>query len=158
MKSPTAGRSDRENVCVASEHKALSAIAPEHAENNAPTQTRLCFQAEGFAAPWVHLYRAYQNYGKLLCSCKPLCGGEARSTGPQGNRQGGRFLFVRTGVLSKSPASAHGLGGRCPASAKWGGLSFGDFSLAIQRKVTRTPREGESSLAFEFRWLRRRSR
>jgi hypothetical protein len=27
-------------------------------------------------------------------------------------------------VLSKSPAAAHGLGGRSLASAKWGGLSF----------------------------------
>jgi len=37
-------------------------------------------------------------------------------------------------ALSKSPAAAHGLGGRSPASAKWGGLSFGDFSLAIREK------------------------
>jgi hypothetical protein len=78
------------------------------------------------------------------CSTKPLCGGGARSTGPQGNRHGCRFLFVRTGVLSKSPASAHGLGGRSPSSAKWGGLSFGYFSLATQRKVTRPPQEDES--------------
>src|SRR5690348_730011 len=33
-------------------------------------------------------------------------------------------------VLSKSPAAAHGLVGRSPASAEEGGLSFGDFSLA----------------------------
>ncbi|NYE29352.1 hypothetical protein HDE78_002310 [Rhodanobacter sp. K2T2] len=29
-----------------------------------------------------------------------------------------------TDVLSKSPASIHGLAERSPASAKWGGLSF----------------------------------
>ena len=82
----------------------------------------------------------------------PLCGGEMGSTGPQGNRHGCRFLFFRTGVLSKSPASAHGLGGRSPASAKWGGLSFGDFSLATQRKVTRSPKEGESFIFLGLNW------
>ena len=46
---------------------------------------------------------------------------------------------------SKSPASAHGLDGRSPASAKWGGLLFGYFLLATQEKVTRPPQEGESS-------------
>jgi hypothetical protein len=51
-------------------------------------------------------------------------------------------------ALSKSPASAHGLAGRSPASAKWGGLLFGDFLLATQEKVTRPPKEGESSSAF----------
>jgi hypothetical protein len=48
-------------------------------------------------------------------------------------------------ALLKSPASPHRLVGRSPASAKWGGLSFGDFSLATQRKVTRPPQEDESS-------------
>jgi hypothetical protein len=46
---------------------------------------------------------------------------------------------------SKSPASAHALDGRSPASAKWGGLLFGYFLLATQEKVTRPPQEGESS-------------
>ena len=66
----------------------------------------------------------------------PLCGGELGTTGPQGNRQGCRFLFVRTGVLSKSPAPAHVLAGHgCPASAKRGGLSLWlAFSLATQRE------------------------
>jgi len=48
-------------------------------------------------------------------------------------------------ALSKSPASAHGLVGRSPASAKWGGLLFGYFLLAAQEKVARPPQEGESS-------------
>jgi len=47
-------------------------------------------------------------------------------------------------VLSKSPAAAHGLVGRSPASAEEGGLSFGDFSLATQRKATRPPQEDET--------------
>jgi hypothetical protein len=49
-------------------------------------------------------------------------------------------------ALSKSPAAAHGLVGRSPASAEEGGLSFGDFSLATQRKVTRPPQEDETLL------------
>ncbi|MDQ6648305.1 MAG: hypothetical protein M3Y93_13955 [Pseudomonadota bacterium] len=49
-------------------------------------------------------------------------------------------------ALSKSPAAAHGLDGRSPASAEEGGLSFGDFSLATQRKVTRPPQEVETLL------------
>jgi hypothetical protein len=53
----------------------------------------------------------------------PLCGGEVGTTGKQGSRQGGRLLFARTGVRSKTPAPAHGLAGQgCPASAKQGGL------------------------------------
>jgi hypothetical protein len=45
---------------------------------------------------------------------------------------------------SKSPAAAHGLDGRSPASAGEGGLLFGDFLfgdflLAIQEKATRAP-------------------
>jgi hypothetical protein len=48
-------------------------------------------------------------------------------------------------VLSKSPAAAHGLAGRSPASAEEGGLLFGDFLLAIQEKVTRAPQAHESS-------------
>jgi len=72
--------------------------------------------------------------------------------GPQGSRQGCRLLFVRTGVLSKSPAAAHGLAGRSPASAEEGGLLFGDFLLAIQEKVTRAPQAHETLL------LQRKSR
>lgn len=48
-------------------------------------------------------------------------------------------------VLSKSPAPAHGLAGRSPASAKWGGLLFGlRFSWPRKRKVTRAPEAHES--------------
>jgi len=50
-----------------------------------------------------------------------------------------------TDVLSKSPATAHGLAGRSPASAEEGGLLFGDFLLAIQEKATRAPKVHESS-------------
>jgi hypothetical protein len=66
----------------------------------------------------------------------PLCGGEVGSTGPQGSRQGCRFLFVRTGVLSKSPAAAHELAAQgWAASAKRGGLSLWlAFSLVTQRE------------------------
>jgi hypothetical protein len=49
-------------------------------------------------------------------------------------------------ALSKSPAATHGLAGRSPASAEEGGLSFGDFSLATQRKATRPPQEDETPL------------
>jgi hypothetical protein len=54
-----------------------------------------------------------------------------------------------TEVLSKSPATAHGLAGRSPESAKWGGLSllrascpapFGAatlFALLLQRSGPR---------------------
>ena len=49
-------------------------------------------------------------------------------------------------VLSKSPAAAHGLVGRSPASAEEGGLLFGDFLLAIQEKATRPPQEDETLL------------
>jgi len=49
-------------------------------------------------------------------------------------------------VLSKSPAAAHGLGGRSPTSAKWGGLSLGHVSLATQRKVARPPQVDETLL------------
>jgi hypothetical protein len=49
-------------------------------------------------------------------------------------------------ALSKSPAAPHGLVGHgCPASAKRGGLLFGYFLLATQEKVTRPPKEDESS-------------
>ena len=47
-------------------------------------------------------------------------------------------------VLSKSPATAHGLVGRSPASAEEGGLLFGDFLLATQEKATRAPQAHES--------------
>ena len=75
-----------------------------------------------------------------------LCGGEVGSTGPQGDRQGCRFLFVRIGVLSKSPAAPRRLAGHgCPASAKRGGLLFGLlFSWPRKRKVTRPPVADES--------------
>ena len=58
------------------------------------------------------------------------------TTGPQGSRQGCRLLFARTGVLSKSPAPAHGLAAQgWAASAKRGGLSLWlAFSLATQRE------------------------
>ena len=49
------------------------------------------------------------------------------------------------GSRPRLPASAPGLGGRRPASAKWGGLLFGYFLWATQEKVTRLPQEGESS-------------
>ena len=48
-------------------------------------------------------------------------------------------------ALSKSPATAHGLVGRSPASAEEGGLLFGGFLLAIQEKATRAPKAHESS-------------
>jgi hypothetical protein len=48
-------------------------------------------------------------------------------------------------ALSKSPAAAHGLAGRSPASAEEGGLLFGNFLLATQEKVTRAPKAHESS-------------
>ena len=78
----------------------------------------------------------------------PLCGGEGRSTGPQGHWHGCQSFFARTGVLSKNPAGPHGLAGHgCPASAKRGGLLFWLlFSWPRKRKVTRPPREDESSL------------
>src|SRR5476651_2456861 len=68
--------------------------------------------------------------------------------GPQGDRHGCRSLFVRTGVLSKSPAAPHGLAGpSCPASAKRGGLLFWLlFSWPRKRKVTRPPKEDETLL------------
>jgi len=82
----------------------------------------------------------------------PLCGGEARSTGPIGGSAWMPIPFRQCmDALSKSPAlcplgySAHGLGGRSPASAKWGGLLFGYFLLATQEKVARPPQEDESS-------------
>ena len=94
-----------------------------------------------------------------------LCGGEARSTGPQGDRHGCRFLFVRTGVLSKSPASAHGLGGRSPTSAKWGGLSFGHFSLATyvsglysHAEKSDSPSEGGRKFCFKKHNQERKSK
>jgi len=76
----------------------------------------------------------------------PLCGGEVGSIGPQGDRQGCRFLFVRAGALSKSPAAPHGLAGQGrPASAKRGGLLFWLlFSWPRKRKVTRPPVADES--------------
>ncbi len=49
-------------------------------------------------------------------------------------------------VLSKSPAAAHGLVGRSPASAEEVGHLFGDFLLAIQEKATRPPQEDETLL------------
>ena len=77
----------------------------------------------------------------------PLCGGAGQTKGPQGDRQGCRSFFARTGVLSKNPAGSHGLAEQgCPASAKRGGLLFGYFLLATQEKVTRPPQEDESSL------------
>ena len=81
----------------------------------------------------------------------PLCGGEAGTTGPQGNRHGCRFLFARTGVLSKSPAPPHGLAGQgCPASAKWG-VVFSWLLLfwTSKREVTRPPQEDETLLGIE---------
>jgi len=59
-------------------------------------------------------------------------------------------------VLSKSPAAAHGLDGRSPASAEEGGLLFGDFLLAIQEKATRAPKAHESSCfkgRYEMIWM-----
>ncbi len=60
-------------------------------------------------------------------------------------------------ALSKSPAAAHGLVGRSPASAEEGGLLFGDFLLATQEKATRAPQAHESSrldgvLVFKKTW------
>ena len=57
-------------------------------------------------------------------------------------------------VLSKSPATAHRLAGRSPASAEEGGLLFGDFLLAIQEKATRAPQAHES-LCFKIalKWV-----
>src|SRR6185437_11015401 len=61
-------------------------------------------------------------------------------------------------VPPKSPAPAHGLAAQgWAASAKRGGLSFGYFSLAKQRKVTRAPEAHEMFLILkEFRRKRRR--
>ncbi len=55
----------------------------------------------------------------------------------------------RMDVLSKSPAAAHGLVGRSPASAEEGRLLFGSFLLATQEKGTRPPQEDETLLTFK---------
>jgi hypothetical protein len=52
-------------------------------------------------------------------------------------------------VLSKSPATAHGLAGRSPAGAEEGGLSLGHLSLATQRKVARPPQVDETLLLYK---------
>jgi hypothetical protein len=49
-------------------------------------------------------------------------------------------------ALSKSPAAAHELAGRSPASAEEGRLLFGYFLLATQEKVTRSPKANEMLL------------
>jgi hypothetical protein len=46
----------------------------------------------------------------------------------------------------QTPQPGRGLFGlQARKARKWGGLSFGYFSLATQRKVTRPPKEDESS-------------
>ena len=60
---------------------------------------------------------------------------------------GGRATQERLpNALSKSPAAAHGLAGRRPASAEEGRLLFGYFLLATQEKVTRSPKANETLL------------
>ena len=76
----------------------------------------------------------------------PLCGGEGRSTGPQGDRQGCRSFFAGAGCPVEKPGrSSRTFRAGSPESAKRGGLSFGYFSLATQRKVTRAPKAQQSS-------------
>ncbi len=75
----------------------------------------------------------------------PLCGGEAWPAGPQGNRQEADSFSPAHGCAVEKPGHASctfRAGG--PESAKRGGLSFGYFSLATQRKVTRAPKAHES--------------
>ena len=40
------------------------------------------------------------------CSARPLCGGEAGATDPQGSRQGCRLLFAKAGCPVEKPAPA----------------------------------------------------
>ena len=47
----------------------------------------------------------------LLTSGPPCAAVRGGRSGPQGNRQGGRFLFAGAGAPSKSPAAPHGLAG-----------------------------------------------
>src|SRR6185503_17585369 len=75
----------------------------------------------------------------LLCR-GPCAAVRLGRKGPQGVRQGCRTLFAGAGAPSKSPAETHAPGGQDARRAPHrGGLSFGYFSLATQRKVTRAP-------------------
>ena len=47
----------------------------------------------------------------LLTSGPPCAAVRGGRSGPQGNRQGGRFLFAGAGAPSKSPVAPHGLAG-----------------------------------------------
>jgi len=61
-------------------------------------------------------------------------------------------------ALSKSPAAAHGLAGRSPASAEEGRLLFGYFLLATQEKVTRVPKAHETLLLYHLQAMSRNRR
>ncbi len=74
------------------------------------------------------------------CSWGPYTAVRLGRISPQGHRHGCRCLFARAGALSKSSAQPHVLEGQDARRARYGvGLSLGYFSLATQRKVTRTP-------------------
>jgi hypothetical protein len=65
----------------------------------------------------------------------PSTGGFERIC-PTGARQGSRAFFARAGMpFRKNPFKPE----ERRINAAWGGLSFGYFSLAVQRKVSRLP-------------------
>ena len=76
----------------------------------------------------------------------PLCGGETESTGRvSGHRQDAdAFSQVHGRTFEKPGSGSRTFRAGSPESAKRGGLSFGYFSLATQRKVTRAPQAHES--------------
>ncbi len=65
----------------------------------------------------------------------PCASVRAGRKGPQGHRHGRRCLFARAG----SPVEKPGQPSRTRRATSGVGLSLGYFSLATQRKVTRTP-------------------
>jgi len=84
-----------------------------------------------------------------FCPSGPPCAAvRGGRSGPQGNRQGGRFLFAGAGAPSKSPTAPHELAGK--AGQRQVGVPFlwhchhlgGYFSLGKQRKVTGPPAGG----------------
>jgi hypothetical protein len=113
-----------------------------------------CVKSKGLASQALKLSKPQRGCapstrqdGALLYP-GPLCGGESGTTGRVAGIGTMPIPFRQhRDVLSKSPASTHGLAGHgCPASAKRGVVfSWVLLFWTSKREVPRPPKEGESS-------------
>ncbi len=99
---------------------------------------------------------ASERAGCALHLSGPLCSGEVGSTGPQGNRQGCRFLFVRAGCPVEKPGrTSRTCRAWMPGKRQAGWPSLWLLSLGHARESDSPSEGGRKLFAFHAKELTR---